>query len=364
MKKIIVSIFSILVMASCGNNAEKGITISGTVTNPPADGGEIEIERYADEGVEVVGEFNLEGNEFSYQSDTLPAGFYRINFFDTQFVQVIVNESDIQLTVDGSSPTGNVEITGSPEMDFVEKVKGIYSEMQEEIQEMSTQYAQAELTSEKEEELYGELIELQRKYGERIKAEIDNIGANIAALNAVSYLNPDEDFQYIEGLASKLKEAYPENKDVASFAKQVDDLKALSQGAVAPDFTLSTPQGEDVSLSSFEGNYVLLDFWAAWCKPCRMENPNLVEAYKLYEDQGFEILGVSLDQNDEPWVEAIEKDELIWTQVRDKNNEVAQTYQIQAIPANFLLNKEGEIVAKNLRGNALRQKLADIYKNN
>jgi peroxiredoxin len=361
MKKIIISILSILLISACGNNAEEGITISGTVKNPPAEGGKIEIERYADDGVEVVGEVSLNGNEFSYKADTLPAGFYRINFFDTQFVQIIVDESDIKLTVDGGSPTGDVEITGSPEMDFVEKIKTIYSEMQEEIQETSSQYSQAELTKEKEEELYGELIELQREYSEKIKAEIDNIGANLAALNAVSYLNPDEDFTYIENLATRLKEAYPDNKDVATFAKQVDDLKALSSGAEAPDFTLSTPDNEQVSLSSFQGNYVLLDFWAAWCKPCRMENPNLVEVYKMYEEEGFEILGVSLDQNDEPWIEAVEKDELIWTQVRDKNNEVAQTYQIQAIPANFLLNKEGEIVAKNLRGNSLRQKLAEIY---
>lgn len=362
MKKFLIGVFSIIWLISCGSNADEGITISGTVKNPPADGGKIELERYADGGgVEVVAEFKLSGNEFSQQLDTITPGFYRLNFFDTQFVQLILNENDVQLTVDGSSPTGEVEITGSPEMDFVEKVKTIYSGLQEEVRNLSTRYSEAELTQAKEEELYGELLELQREYSQRIKDEIDNMGANIAALNAVSYLNPDEDFPYIDSLAAQLVEKYPDNKEVATFAQQVADLKALSKGSVAPDFTLQTPQGENVSLSSYQGNYVLVDFWAAWCKPCRMENPNLVEMYQAYKDQGFEILGVSLDQGDEPWIEAIEKDELTWTQVRDIENEVAETYQVQAIPANYLLNEEGEIVAKNLRGNDLKQKLAEIY---
>lgn len=362
MKKILIGIFSLLWLVSCGNNNDKGITISGTVKNPPAEGGKIELEKYAGEGgVEVVAELELNGNEFSHQLDTVGPGFYRLNFFDTQFVQLILNESDVQITVDGSSPTGEVEIEGSPEMDFVDKVKTIYSGLQEEVQQLSASYSEGDITQEKEEELYGELIELQRKYSEKIKAEIDNMGANIAALQAVSYLNPDEDFPYIENLAQQLNEAYPENEDVASFAQQVADMKALAKGSVAPGFTLSTPQGEEVSLSSYQGNYVLVDFWAAWCKPCRMENPNLVEMYQAYKDQGFEILGISLDQNDEPWIEAIEKDELIWTQVRDVDNEVAETYQVQAIPANYLLNESGEIVAKNLRGNSLRQKLEEIY---
>ncbi|MFW5761352.1 MAG: peroxiredoxin family protein, partial [Cyclobacteriaceae bacterium] len=200
-----------------------------------------------------------------------------------------------------------------------------------------------------------------RKYSQKIKSEIDEMGPNIATLQAISYLNPDEDFPYIDSLSAQLSEAYPNNKEVATFAQQVADLKTLSKGSKAPGFTLKTLQGEEVSLSSYQGNYVLVDFWAAWCKPCRMENPNLVEMYEVYNDQGFEILGVSLDQSDEPWIEAIEKDGLSWTQVRDVENEVAETYQIQAIPASYLLNEKGEIIAKNLRGNELRQKLAEIY---
>lgn len=362
MKNFLAIIFSIIWIVSCGSKDDEGITISGTVKNPPEEGGKIELERYAEGGgVEVLANFELEGNEFSKQLDTIPPGFYRLNFFDTQFVQLILDDSDVQLTVDGSSPTGEVDITGSPEMDFVEKVKTIYNGLQEEVQQLSASYSQEDLSPEKEEELYGELLDLQRKYSKKIKNEIDNMGANIAALNAVSYLNPDEDFPYIDSLAAKLSKAYPDNKEVATFAQQVADLRALSKGSEAPGFTLSTPEGEEVSLSSYQGNYVLVDFWAAWCKPCRMENPNLVEMYQAYKDQGFEILGVSLDQNDESWIEAIKKDELIWTQVRDVDNEVAETYQVQAIPANYLLNEQGEIVAKNLRGNDLRQRLAEIY---
>ena len=121
-----------------------------------------------------------------------------------------------------------------------------------------------------------------------------------------------------------------------------------------------------MSLSDFQGKYVLLDFWASWCGPCRQENPNLVKAYAAYNDKGFEILGVSLDNKDgkEAWVNAIEKDGLTWTQVSDLNswnNEVARMYGVRAVPQSYLINPEGVIVAENLRGDLLEEKLAEIF---
>ena len=121
-----------------------------------------------------------------------------------------------------------------------------------------------------------------------------------------------------------------------------------------------------MSLSDFQGKYVLLDFWASWCGPCRQENPNLVKAYAAYNDKGFEILGVSLDNKDgkEAWVNAIEKDGLTWTQVSDLNswnNEVARMYGVRAVPQSYLIDPEGVIVAQNLRGEALEEKLAEIF---
>ena len=141
-------------------------------------------------------------------------------------------------------------------------------------------------------------------------------------------------------------------------------MRKLAVGQVAPEITLADPSGNMVSLSSLRGNYVMIDFWAAWCKPCRAENPNVVALYKKYNPKGFEVFGVSLDRKKEDWLKAIEKDGLSWTHVSDLqyfNSEAAQLYNIQAIPATYLLDKEGKIIAKNLRGIALRKKLEELF---
>jgi peroxiredoxin len=134
-------------------------------------------------------------------------------------------------------------------------------------------------------------------------------------------------------------------------------------GTAAIDFTQQDTSGKDVSLSSFKGKYVLIDFWASWCGPCRMENPNVVEAYKKFSNKNFTVLGVSLDRARAPWIQAIKEDNLTWTQVSDLqywNNAVARLYNIQSIPQNFLIGPDGKIIAKNLRGTALESKLCEL----
>ncbi len=151
-----------------------------------------------------------------------------------------------------------------------------------------------------------------------------------------------------------------------SFVNEVEQMGKLAVGQVAPDIALPNPDGDTISLSSLRGNYVLVDFWAKWCKPCRMENPNVVRMYNKYNDQGFEVYGVSLDRKREDWLQAIEEDGLHWTQVSDLkfwNSKAAQIYNIKAIPFALLLDPEGVIIAKNLRGPALEEKLAEIFDN-
>ncbi|GAB3734423.1 TlpA disulfide reductase family protein [Hymenobacter agri] len=164
-----------------------------------------------------------------------------------------------------------------------------------------------------------------------------------------------------QGLSPALRQS-PRGQRIG---EQIKRLQKVAVGATAPDFTQNTPDGKPVALSSLRGKYVLIDFWASWCGPCRQENPNVVKAFNEFKDKGFTVLGVSLDREGarEAWVRAIEKDGLAWTQVSDLkywNNAVAKEYGVQSIPQNFLLDPQGKIVAANLRGGELQSTLGKL----
>ena len=165
--------------------------------------------------------------------------------------------------------------------------------------------------------------------------------------------------------AAKLDASLDETMYVSQidgFIKRMEDIQV---GAVAPDFTLPDVDGNPVTLSGLRGKYVLIDFWASWCPDCRKENPNIVAAWNKYKDKNFTILGVSLDRKKEPWLAAIEKDQLAWTHVsdlKDWKSDAAVQYAIRWIPMNFLLDPNGVILAVGLEGEALQQKLDEVLK--
>jgi thiol-disulfide isomerase/thioredoxin len=190
-------------------------------------------------------------------------------------------------------------------------------------------------------------------------------------------LNAVDDIGYFTKVDSVLSSLYPQSEPVQALHTQVEELISsvnkdmatkgtLSVGAIAPEIALPSPEGDTIKLSSERGNIVLLDFWASWCSPCRLENPNLVTAYNKYRSKGFEIFQVSLDKTKEDWIKGINDDKLgRWIHVSDIkywNSIVVPLYKIEGIPYNFLLDKEGKIIASNLRGIELQNKLAELFK--
>ena len=198
-------------------------------------------------------------------------------------------------------------------------------------------------------------------YGEYVKANPSSPIAMYALQQAVGWdIDPDQ----AEPLFNALSDANKNLPSAVEFRENLDIAKKTGIGRVAMDFTQEDTAGRAVTLSSFRGRYVLVDFWASWCGPCRNENPNVVKVFNKYKDRGFHIIGVSLDRpgQKEKWLKAIHDDGLAWTQVSDLqfwNNAVAKQYGIRAIPQNLLLDPEGKIIAKNVRGEELDQKVGE-----
>lgn len=188
--------------------------------------------------------------------------------------------------------------------------------------------------------------------------------SSIASLIALQQLNIDQNFEVYDKVLTDLKPSMEGHFFYDNFASVLESKKKLAVGAIAPDLKFPNPTGKLVTISDYRGKYVLLDFWASWCKPCRMENPNVVKMYEKYSSKGFEIVGISLDQKEQAWVSAINQDKLAWPQMSDLKGwsaEPAQVYGVRAIPATFLLDPEGKIIAKDLRGPALEEKLQELF---
>jgi peroxiredoxin len=214
---------------------------------------------------------------------------------------------------------------------------------------------------------------MQAKYKE-VQLEQKNVLKTFITENPNSYLSllaltsvsgPSPDIAEVEPLYESLSDDLKKSEPGRQLKTAIDALKLTAIGSMAPDFIQNDVNGVPVRLSSFKGKYVLIDFWASWCGPCRQENPNVVRTYNKYKNKNFTILGVSLDRPDgkDAWLAAIKKDGLTWTQVSDLkywNNLAATVYGVRSIPQNFLIDPTGKIVAKDLRGDDLDNKLAEL----
>lgn len=208
---------------------------------------------------------------------------------------------------------------------------------------------------------YKRLDDARREF---IIAFIKTNPSSLAGLVFIESLDMEAEFPCYDLLDKGLFAAHPTNMFVKDLHTRVEAERQVSIGNVAPEISLPDPGGQPFTLSSLKGKVVLIDFWASWCGPCRKENPNVVALYARYKDHGFEILGVSLDRDKEKWLQAIQDDGLVWKHVSDLQywkSQAAKAYGVSSIPATFLLDKEGKIIAKKLRGPALEEKMKELF---
>jgi peroxiredoxin len=215
-------------------------------------------------------------------------------------------------------------------------------------------------------------VALLEKELDSLQTEMTNLQKNFVKTNPKSYVSPsilvslsyEMEAEEIESMINGLDTSLTALPQILILKERVAVMKAVSVGQKAPDFTLNDVNDKPVALSSKIGSKLLLiDFWAAWCNPCRQENPNVVKVYNEFHKKGFDVFGVSLDKTKDAWVKAIADDKLTWTHVSDLqywNNAAAKIYAVNSIPANFLLDETGKIIGKNLRGEALYNKVNEV----
>ncbi len=357
----------IILFAACTKKSE-GILISGKVANPVP--GEMTYLLWLGEsGLEVVDSIEVGDNgEFETYLKVNQPEFYRVSFYDRQFINLILTgeEKKVYIEADGSDPNGKNNVTGSYHTDLMRQLDSIARKKQSDIQLLNQEAMQARSRGDVKtmNEITDQYYYLNGKHNRNMKIRIRQSLPSLAALYGINYIDVEQEFQFADSLVTIFKSSLPDNTLTKELSARIDVLRKLAVGADAPEISLPTPEGDHVTLSSLKGNYVLIDFWAAWCRPCRMENPNVVKLYNKYKDRNFEIYGVSLDRKREAWLKAIEDDGLMWRHVSDLkyfNSEAARQYNINAIPATYLIDPDGKIMAKGLRGESLRLKLEEIF---
>lgn len=371
-----VVLVNLLLLVGCSSNGQQAnkdeghvVTIRGKV-GFPQQGGTISIIELTKTGAGWQDTITLKSNyTFEKKVRVKEPGYYKLNFYNRQAVDVILYKSDLEVNVDGRDATGFFEVKGSPEIEFIREAQTIINGVQNtpEAQKLIADFNKAQAANDQQSVLaiqkaYQKLVtDASNTVAEKIRQSPPSLGV-INVLQG-QLLDKDDYFDVYVSTAEKLKREWPNVSYAKDFIDMVDKMKTLAIGQVAPEISLPNPDGQVVPLSSLRGKYVLVDFWAKWCGPCRRENPNIVRAYNQYKDKGFTVYGVSLDRSKADWLQGIQEDGLTWTHVSDLKywqSEAAKTYNITAIPFSLLLDPNGVIIAKNLRGQALDDKLKEI----
>ena len=364
MKKLLFLVMGIIVLAGCQNNG--GYKIKGTITG--AEDGMVYLKSLENGKPITVDSVKITNESFTFSGKVEQPLFYLAYYNENQMpVVFFIENENITIKANIDSLDKSV-ITGSPETDLFLSFNKNMPFMSRSM-EMREEYMQAQMAGDttKLESLTKEMetiMDAQQKYfTDFVKKNSSSVVGAFLASQMAQSLSVEELKELTASYEAGLGE-HPYVDLMKTTLKSMEELNKLNAstgiGNEAPDFTLLTKDGKEIKLSSFRGKYVLVDFWASWCQPCRRENPNSVKVYKQYNSKGFEILGVSLDKDRDAWIKAIKDDGLSWTQVIDPDGNVANQYHVNSIPSTFLLDKEGKIIAKNLRGEALNKQVEKL----
>jgi peroxiredoxin len=386
MKKRLLSIAILASLMACNQKEDKGtFTVHGSLKN--IENQKIFVEQlfFSDKNPEVLDTAEIKDGKFTIAAKASEEGLYRLRFEKQEMGYIFINDKS---TIDFKADVKDITLQG-PDFNtpankafksFIigvdAKQKGLTS-LSTEIDSLKTNKKNDSAVQAKTLQLNTDIAGFKNYIVKAIDTETDPVVA-MFALGYTRGIEPSELKTVIPNLAKR----FPKHAGVAGIIAQYNQMMAkkdeptapkaspqpagkIAVGFTAPDFTMADTEGKQVSLSSFKGKYVLLDFWASWCGPCRGENPNVVANYNKYKSKNFTVLGVSLDEDKAAWLAAIKKDNLTWTHVSDLkgwSNAVAKVYGVESIPFNALLDPSGKIIATDLRDEDLGKKLGTVLK--
>lgn len=361
MKKLIILLFCISLFA-CSKQ-------TGYKINVKLDGakGDVILEQQKEGKMVAVDTATVENGVAVFEGE--------VAYPDIYFMSQKGQRAKLMLFVENN----NISVTGNADSIFAAKVVGSKTQdefkvLNDTISAISKEYmtlyreahtagttgdtAKAKSLMKKVEELYESTNVIQEDF-------VKNNPASYVTPFLLSRIQYGKDANELDSLVSALDPKLQDVKSVIDVKEKIKKLKKVAVGQIAPDFTQNDTDGNPVKFSDVysKNELTLLDFWASWCGPCRGENPNVVKAYKEYQDKGFSVLGVSLDKDKKAWIKAIEDDGLTWTHVSDLaywQNEVAKLYAISSVPSNLLVDKNGKIIAKNKRGEELEEAIENF----
>jgi len=355
--------------ACSGTSNNNQITIKGNILNG-TDSKNVTLKMLDKKRTVITETPILPDGTFSMELEVAEADFYQFQLSDSDFIFLILQPGEVvEITVSGIPMRENMEISGSEYTDqFIDLGNRIhpYEIRLDSLQQAYTAIQDPNEKKNRVGEFQGLAEQMKEQQNAVIREFISQNPSSLACLFFLNQLDINTELELFDEVNTKLMAKYPNNTFVKELNYTVTAEKSMKVGMLAPDFEMESPDGTLIKVSDFKGKYLLLDFWASWCAPCRRENPNVVALYQQFNSKGFEILGVSLDDDREKWLKAIEDDGLVWNHVSDLKkweSAGAKAYAVRAIPHTVLIGPDGKIIAVKLRGNELKVKLQELLNN-